>query len=226
MTKQKLVEYLKYCLFKSTDENFIVDYRPDKFLVAEIHIESDGPRQLKYHTNRWYYFSEDMPGYVQFSRDYRIGLLTEEHFYTRDDRLEIEMLEIKTQLEKNKLKVKSRRGSIYEYVNSLKVGDRVSYKNMPGFITYSHVGTNPKKFTVNVKDTYYKYVPGEEIFPRDKEDLSHIKVPDEVRKMTTKELMSRMKELQRVGYGREIYKAELQNREHIRKTKKTFLYSK
>ena len=73
----------------------------------------------------------------------------------------------------------------------------------------------------NVKDTYYKYVPASQLYPRIKKDLSHIEIPKKFQDMSTTDLLRL-----RSSYGvlPDVIKAELDKREHIKKKSKTKIY--
>jgi len=241
LSKVELIQSLKYVLSNQNNDNILLEYRSDKYglYVKTAETKTEQPRNLKFHEIRSRYLiqfnSHDFRETSDFKvwlRDYKITELNSEvDAFTRKERQEIELLRIKTELEKNKLKVITRQDALNSYFDSIKIGDRVSYNNMPGIITYRHMDSNPAKFTINIKDTFHRYVPGDKIFPRNVEDLSHIDVPDEVKKLTTKELLARLDECRQWTISRtkpthstEVYKAELQTREHIKKIKKTIDY--
>lgn len=243
LSKIELIQSLRYILDNQTSDNILLEYKSDKMglYVKTAETTTEPVRNIKFHEirSRWLItFREntgqdfrDSSDYKTWLRDYKISELHSEDSFPRKERQEIELLRIKTELEKNKIKVVTKQDSLNSYFDSLKIGDRVSYNNMPGIITYRHKESNPAKFTINIKDTYHKYVPGDKVFPRDKEDLSDINVPDEVKKLTTKELLSRLDECRKwtisrtkPTYSTEVLKAELQTREHIKKTKKTIEY--
>jgi hypothetical protein len=239
LTKPEIIQYLRYNLSTQTEDNFIIGYDVTKYILndgkkGEVLVintavsNTDPSRKTKYHSIRRNNFSPDTSEFKVWLRDYKISILNDDEVspFTSKENQEIEILRIQRELDSNKLKIISQSQAIQKYIDSIKVGDRVSYKNMPGIITYKHRESSPTKFTINIKDTYYKYVPGEEIFPREVADLSHLTVPEEYKKLTTKELMARLKEYQKACAPRDLIKAELQTREHIKKTKKTFIYGK
>lgn len=222
-------EYLivmKYLLSKETDKWMIYDFTSIKF-KAELIDGMVGPwvdfkaaewmGQYHWHRSEVTNLSQD-PLYLQFVRDYKI-----QQIYSTDllSTTHIELLRIESHLEKNRSKLVTKSRYDDNIRKSLKVGDRVWYNNEPGIITYQHRGKD-LKFTVRVKDTFTKYVPYNMIRPREVIDYSHIQIPEEIKKLTTKQLLSTRIQ----GRLSDVVKAELQSREHIKGKIKTKEYGK
>ena len=222
-------EYLivmKYLLSKETENWFIYDFTSIKF-KAELIDDMVGPwvdfkaaewmGTYHWHRSEVVNLSQD-PLYLHFVRDYKI-----EQINCNDalSTTHIELLRIQSRLEKNRSKVITKSRYDDNIRKSLKVGDRVWYNSEPGTITYKHKGEDVK-YTVRVKDTYTKYVPYWMLILREKKDYSHVQIPDSIKKLTTKQLLNKRVK----GHLCDVYKAELQNREHIKRKTKTKEYGK
>lgn len=224
--KASAIQILHYYTQKECDGWFITDvkFRQSDFIdLYTSELIFDQERGVNYH---WQRIQTTNPykvdEFIVWLRDYKISEINDESFdpFSHEERLKIELLRIQSHFDSNKKKVISRNDAINEYTKSLKKGDRVYFNKMPGIITYKHKG-DELKFTINVKDTYYKYVPASQLYPRIKKDLSHIEVPKKYQDMSTTDLLRL-----RTSYGTlpDIIKAELNKREHIKKKPKTKIY--
>lgn len=218
--RYKIIQLLRLLI---TEFNIIDVYvKGDNISITTSNIEDvDG---LKY--NRSSRFSLDVNDEKYFSeiRDIKIDDAISNDYFTSEQRLKVELLRLIGIIESNRFNTVSIDDAKKEFAKKLKPGDRVLYKNMPGIITYIHKGDN-LKFTINVKDTYYKYVTYNSILPRVKRDLSHIIVPEEIKKLSTIDLLKRLKRTYSNGYGYyngDAYRAELSTREHIKKNKRFY----
>lgn len=110
-----------------------------------------------------------------------------------------------------------------EYTEKFKVGDRVYYKNNPGIITFKHSDKSelaPTKFSVQVKDTEFRYVCGLELVERKKQDLSDIEIDPNLNKLSTEKLLK----MYRRQRGNRYIKRILEEREHVqREEQKTII---
>lgn len=222
-------EYLivmKYLLSKETENWFIYDFTSIKF-KAELIDSMVGPwvdfraaewmGTYHWHRSEVVNLSQD-PLYLHFVRDYKIEQIDCNDVLSTTH---IELLRIQSRLEKNRSKVITKSRYDDNIRKSLKVGDRVWYNSESGIITYQHRGKD-LKFTVRVKDTFTKYVPYNMLRPREVTDYSHIQIPDKIKKLTTKQLLATRIQ----GRLSDVVKAELQNREHIKRKTKTKEYGK
>jgi hypothetical protein len=230
INKSELIQILKFYISKESSGWFIIGYNP--IYQDNIHIElttaeltCDQSRDIHYHISQKRvenpYKQEE---FTIWLRDYRINEINDDSLssFSHDDSLKIELLRIQSHFDSNKNKIITKNEAIKEYSKNLKKGDRVLYKNMPGIITYKHESEEPK-FTINIKDTYYKYVPGSILIKRIKKDLSHIQVPKEIQKLSTIEILNLLKKSHRLhqGFAPDVLKAELNKREHIKRKSKT-----
>ena len=229
--KSYIIQMLRFNISMEKEDWFITDFKVEKsdkiyikLLTAGVHKDSN--RKTIYHTEMWGTSEAyELPNYKSWAREYKISQINDESIdtFTYEQNIKLDLLRIQSHFDSNKSKLISRSKSEEEYINSFKVGDRITYKNMRGFITYKHTGDEPK-FTINIKDTYYKYVPGIHIFKREKQDLSNVVVPDDIKKLSTHELLSKLKRSQKTGCSPQILKAELQKREHIKNKVTTKIY--
>jgi hypothetical protein len=222
-------EYLivmKYLFTKETDNYFIYDFTS---ILVRSDLVSDmfGPfvdfRAAEWMGNYHWLRSEVVnlsqdPSYLQFVRDYKINQIdTNDPLSTT----RIELLRVESHLIKNQSKIIHKTDYDKSIKLNFKEGDKVWFNREPGIITYKHRGKEIK-FTVRVKDTYTKYVPYNMLTPRQTKDYSSVKIPQEIKKLTTQQLLNK----RRNGYLSDVVKAELQNREHIKRKTKIKEYGK
>jgi len=222
LEKTEIILPIKYILSKETKDYLILGF--NSILSKDDGVFIDY-RSAEWQTSSNHHFvrselvnlSNDV-GYLIFARDYKINQI--ESFETTDT-AGIELLRIQSKLTKNESKVITKADLDKKERLSFEPGDRVWYQNEPGVISYKHKG-DEVKYTVNVKDTFTKYVPYWKLSKRVVKDYSHIVVPEEVKKMHTKQILNKRVQ----GHLSDIYKAELQNREHVKKKKKIKEYGK
>lgn len=222
--KSLLIQILRFFIEKETDSWFITNYDKHNGLFITLHtseLVSDSERNISYHWQRTQ--TTDMSQneeFIRWNRDYKISEITAFDVFSPEERLKIELLRIQSHFDSNKKKVVTKQQAVDNFSKTLKKGDRVWYNKMPAIITYKHKG-DELKFTINVKDTYYKYVPASLLYPRIKKNLSHIEVPKKYQEMSTTQLLRL-----RTSYGflPDVIKAELEKREHIKKKSKTKVY--
>ncbi len=231
--KSLLIQILQFFMEKECHNWFITDYKLNHNSFITLYTSElvhDNDRQIDYHWQRQQTTDINQnEDFTRWVRDYRISQINDDSFdiFSYEERLKIELLRIQSHFDSNKKKVITRNQAIDEANKNFKLGDRIWFNRMPGFITYKHKGEE-LKFTINVKDTYYKYVPASSLTPRMKKDLSHIEVPKKYQEMTTKELLGIAKRIRKSHYGRigDVIKAELNKREHVKKKTKTKIYGK
>lgn len=161
--------------------------------------------------------SQDLK-YIEFVRDFKINQIQSTDCWESD---KVEILRIESRLNKNRSKIITRKSLTDQKLKELKPGDSVWFKGEPGIISYRHRGSEIK-YTVNVKDTYTKYVPYSKLSLRVVIDYSHIEIPEEIKKLKTGQLLSKRHN----GYLPNVIKAELQTREHIKRKVKIKEYGK
>lgn len=160
--------------------------------------------------------------YLNFVRDYKINQINSEDHPLSTTK--IELLRVDSHLSKNRSKVKYKHNYDEDIKRNFKVGDKVWFNNEPGIITYRHLEKSDGivKYTVNVKNTFTKYVPYNLLSPRHVRDYSSVNVPDSIKKLTTLQLLNTRNR----GVLSTVVKAELQNRENIKRKKITKIYGK
>lgn len=229
--KSSVIQILHYFMQKESDGWFITDFKviaPGSTSETLINLYTselmfDSERGINYHWQRTQSTNPyKVDEFIIWLRNYKISQITDDSFdaFSHEDRLKIELLRIQSHFDSNKKKVITKSKAIEEFNKTLKEGDRVTFNRMPGIITYKHQG-DELKFTINVKDTYYKYVPASQLYPRIKKDLSHIEIPQKYKQMSTTELLNLRSSF---GYLPDEVKAELDKREHIKKKTKTKIY--
>jgi len=224
--KASVIQILHYFMQKECDGWFITDFKVQSSDLIDLRTSElmfDQERQINYHWQRTQSTEPyKLDEFIIWLRNYKITEINDESFdaFSHEDRLKIELLRIQSHFDSNKKKVISRNDAINQHNKNLKEGDRVYFNTMPGIISYKHKG-DELKFTINVKDTYYKYVPASKLYPRIKKDLSHIEVPKKYQEMSTTDLL-RLRTTH--GVLPDVIKAELSKREHIKKKPKTKIY--
>jgi hypothetical protein len=228
--KASVIQILHYFIQKECDGWFITDFKvlaPGSTTDTLVNLYTselmfDQERGINYHWQRTQSTNPyKVDEFIIWLRDYKISEINDESLdtFSHEDRLKIELLRIQSHFDSNKKKVITREEAIKERNKNLKEGDRVYFNTMPGIISYKHKG-DELKFTINVKNTYYKYVPASKLIPRIKKDLSHIEVPKKYQEMSTTQLLN----LRRYGSLPDVIKAELNKREHIKRKPKTKIY--
>lgn len=224
--KSLLIQILHFFIEKESDSWFITNYETrDSFItIYTSELIFDSERNISYHWQRAQ--TTDISRneeFIRWNRDYKISEITDDSFdvFSPEERLKIELLRIQSHFDSNKKKVVTKQQAVDNFSKTLKKGDRVWYNKMPAIITYKHKG-DELKFTINVKDTYYKYVPASQLYPRIKKDLSHIEVPKKYQEMSTTQLLRLRTSYD--GVLPDVIKAELEKREHIKKKSKTKVY--
>jgi preprotein translocase subunit YajC len=228
INKSELIQILRFYISKESKGWFIIGVKP--IYQNNLHIElvtaeltCDQARNIHYHrVQKCVENPSRSIDFLSWLRDFKITEITDESIdsFSHIDRLKIELLKIESHFRDNENKVITKDQAIQEYIENLKKGDRVLYKNMPGIITYKH--KDDIKFTVNVKDTYYKYIHGSQLIKKIKRDLSHIEVPIEIQQLTTMKLLKMLKKSHNLhkGFAPDVIKAELNKREHIKRKPK------
>jgi hypothetical protein len=228
INKASVIQILHYFMQKECEGWFITDFKVRSSDLIDLYASElifDQERGIHYHWQRTQTTNPyGIDEFITWLRDYKISEINDESIdpFSHEDRLKIELLRIQSHFDSNRKKVINKEEAIRERNKNLKEGDRVFFNRMPGIITYKHKG-DELKFTVNVKDTYYKYVPYSQLIPRIKKDLSHIEVPKEYQGMSTKELLNLRSSF---GYLSDEVKAELDKREHIKRKPKTKIYGR
>ena len=230
--KSTVIQILQYFIQKECEGWFITDFkiRAPGWFTTEVLVDLytselmfDQDRGIKYHWQRTQSTNPfKIDEFIIWLRNYKISEINDDSFdaFSHEERLRIELLRIQSHFDSNKKKVITKEDAIKEYNKTLKQGDRVYFNQMPGIITYKHQG-DELKFTINVKDTYYKYVPASQLYPRIKKDLSHIEIPKKFQDMSTTDLLRLRSSY---GFLPDVIKAELDKREHIKKKSKTKIY--
>jgi hypothetical protein len=240
MKTSELVITLKYYIEKNTDFNFFpigysntiyenvrhgrtINDSTSNLSIQFASIACDSDTGLSWHMTQTL-FHKKTPEFNVWCRNHKLKeVLSEEYqLLTDEQRYKVELLRLKALLEKNDKRKISKESVIDAYILTFKAGDKVTYKNMPGIITYLHTGGPIKKFTVKTNETYHKYVPGQEITKRIKRDLSHVLIPDDIKNMTTGNLLLELRQSRAMGYDDIELKAELNNRPHIKSKKAYF----
>ena len=107
-----------------------------------------------------------------------------------------------------------------EYSESFSVGDKIWYRQQPGFITFKHVDKDeeiPTRWSVKVNNTEFRYVSGMDIVIRKVSDISEVPIDPELNKLSTRKLLLMYKKNMKKnkGKGNLRIKRILKDREHI-----------
>ena len=107
-----------------------------------------------------------------------------------------------------------------EYSESFSVGDKIWYKEQPGFITFKHADKSediPTRWSVKINDTEFRYVSGVSLVIRKVSDISEVPIDPELNKLSTRRLllMYRRNMKKNKGKGNIRIKRILKDREHI-----------
>lgn len=233
ITKPQLIQYLLFLIQKESTAWFITDYKvKDKYLEISTHeLITDSKININYHWNRSEVVDiEKMDEFKVWNRDTTIEdiLKDEIQIFSNEDNIKLKLLRIQSHFDKNKTKIISRESAIKEYCNRLKVGDKITYKNMPGIITYRHKG-DELKFTIKMGNKYLKYINAYELVKRVKRDYSNVDTPLQIKELKTTDLLFLLKEsritvykterfrsLLNINYNSDTLRAELSTREHIK----------
>lgn len=233
ITKPQLIQYLLFLIQKESTAWFITDYKvKDRYLEISTHeLITDPTRNIDFHWNKSEIVDvEKLDEFKIWNRDTTIEdiLIDEPQLFSNDDNIKLKLLRIQSHFDKNKTKIISKESAIKEYSNRLKVGDKITYKNMPGIIIYQHKG-DELKFTIKMGNKYLKYINANELVRKIKNDYSNIDIPNQIKELKTTDLLFLLKESRITGYRSERFRsllninynsdtlrAELSTREHIK----------
>ena len=141
----------------------------------------------------------------------------EEYLYTPDQKEKIEILRNHKQKEKDKWKSLS--NAKKDYSETFKIGQRIWYKHQPGIITFKHsdkLDNQITRWSIQVKDTEFRYVDGTSLLKREKRDLSWVKIDPDLNKLSTDKLLKMFKSKRVKGNGNIRIQRILDEREHIK----------
>lgn len=116
-----------------------------------------------------------------------------------------------------------------DYSKTFEIGQPIFYKNCPGIITFKHNENDDKdlqRWSVLCDGVEYRRVYGTSLLARKIEDLSYIKIDENLNKLSTEKLLKMYRRQMKINKGRGNLKIKriLNERENIKKDIKIVNY--